>query len=226
MEIKVSVKWLQKLFNCTQEFIKSTCKGMCCEGGKKILVSVLPEEEHLHSACGVVDGKLKAAEKGKCPYKAESGLCNVHGTPSKPLGCLVSPSTINKKGTLVVRHRYIMMKCYGQGEPAYKTFKSSLVALFGEEETSKIITAIEEGKEEVTAHIDDGLYDKLRYLDGIKVDEKKDDKAPEATADDADNADEVDDTDEAAPEATSAEDVDGTEDDASEASQDSDDGAG
>lgn len=221
MEIKISVKWLQKLFNCTQEFIESTCKGMCCEGGTKILVSVLPEEEHFHTACGVVDGKLKATENGKCPYKAESGLCNVHGTPSKPFGCLVSPFTINKKGTLVVRHRYIMMKCYGQGEPAYKTFKSSLIALFGEEETNKIITAIEQNQEDVTANIDDELYGKLRYLDGLKVDKKEDDQISEATTDG---------TDDAAPatvqEAASAEDVDGAEEDFGEASQDSDDGAG
>ncbi len=167
VEIKISNKWLKKRFNCNEEFIKNECKGRCCEGGKKIVVTLLPEEEIRFKENGhnVVDGKLEPNKK-ICPFKKESGLCNIHN--AKPFGCVISPFTVNKNKTLIVRHRYVHMKCFGDGELAYKTFNSSLVRLFGEEKTKNIVEKLESSEKDFVIDMDDEIFDKLIYLDKLK----------------------------------------------------------
>ena len=170
--INVSVKWLTKLFNCTPKFIKDTCKGKCCQGANKIMVSIALDEIGRHDQALIDGGKLIPDKRGLCPYKNDNGLCNVHLTERKPWGCRVSPFTVNKNGTLIVRHRYIHMPCYGSGEPAYEAFSPSLVMLFGLAQTGRIIKDIQSGADQVTAYMNNMRYEKLIALDNIKKGDK------------------------------------------------------
>lgn len=136
MDIKISSSWLNKKFNCNAEFITKYCHGQCCEGSDKILISLLPKEIAIQENAGYkTENGLLLADPytGKCPHKQANGLCSVHSTELQPFGCKLSPFTLNKGRTLIVRYRYIMLKCYGSGEPAYKTFRSSLDLIFGKE---------------------------------------------------------------------------------------------
>ena len=45
IRIKISSKWANHLFTCNPEYIITNCKGRCCRGNNKIVVSLLPEEE-------------------------------------------------------------------------------------------------------------------------------------------------------------------------------------
>lgn len=45
MKIKISTNWLNKKFLCSYDYIVDICKGRCCQGSGKILVSLLPNEE-------------------------------------------------------------------------------------------------------------------------------------------------------------------------------------
>jgi hypothetical protein len=44
MKVKISAAGARHLFACSLEYITGTCKGRCCVGGAKLLVSLLPEE--------------------------------------------------------------------------------------------------------------------------------------------------------------------------------------
>jgi DNA modification methylase len=168
--VRVSGKWLRHRFACTPKYIQATCHGRCCEGTKGILVSLLPDEQAEHEAAGLVvsEGKLLASETGKCPHKQPSGFCGVHGTDGKPFGCTASPFTLNGRGTLIIRNRYTKLKCHGQGEPAYQTFRASLDLLFGTEEAGRLVAAAEAGADTIAATMPTVNVERLRYLDGIK----------------------------------------------------------
>lgn len=169
--VTVSSKWARHLFACSVGYITGACKGGCCEGSDKILISLLPEEQERQTAAGysVTDGLLQPdARTGKCPHKQANGLCGVHGTALKPFGCIASPFTLNFGGTLIVRNRYSMMRCHGQGEPAYKTFRASLDLIFGPEEAARVCVALDGGAGDVRATMPTTSYEALRYLDGLK----------------------------------------------------------
>ena len=168
--VNVSGKWLRHCFECTPEYIKTTCRGRCCQGTGEILVSLLPAEQTAKKAAGlpVADGMLLAAETGVCPHKEASGFCGVHGTDDKPFGCIASPFTLNNGGTLIVRNRYTRLKCHGHGEPAFKTFRTSLDLIFGEMEAGRIADASEAGADTIPATMSAESYERLRYLDGVK----------------------------------------------------------
>ena len=144
----------------------NTCKGRCCEGsGGKIMVSLLPEEEEgrvvkggLLQPCGITH---------KCPYKTKYHLCEIH-RKDKLFGCVISPFTLNKSNTLIIRHRYSRLKCHGQGQPAYKVFRKSLYYLFGELQCARIIRNMNKGVKEIYVDMDEEIYNKLFYLDALK----------------------------------------------------------
>lgn len=173
-KIKISVKWLNHLFDCNEYYIEKHCKGRCCEGIKgKILVSLLPNEVVLHRKTGnrVENGLLQPDKAtNKCPYKDKRGFCDLHFTLHKPFGCKVSPFTINKNDTLIIRYRYSRLKCHGKGLPAYKTFRTSLNLLFGNENAALLYQLLD--KNEVTdnfyTYISLENYNKLKYLDSLK----------------------------------------------------------
>ena len=108
-------------------------------------------------------------ETGLCPFKRSDGLCGLHGTPEKFLGCVVSPFTLNAAGTVIIRNRYTKMACHGAGEPAYRVFRPSLVAMFGEHETARITALLDDGADGmIDAAMSVETLDALRYLDGLK----------------------------------------------------------
>ena len=173
--IKISSKWANHLFTCNVEYITTTCKGRCCRGNNKIIVSLLPEEVIIQEQNGfdTEHGLLKPDPNTKiCPHQLPNGLCGVHGTELKPFGCIASPFTINKNNTLIIRHRYSRFKCHGIGEPAYKTFRASLDLIFGND-TQMICDRLEQGSGDFTVKISEENYIKLKYLDSLKRKEKK-----------------------------------------------------
>ena len=169
--ITISSKWANHKFNCCVDYIKSQCRGRCCEGADRILISLLPEEVLIQEAAGYKthEGLLLAnPETGKCPHKQTDGLCAVHGTKLKPFGCIVSPFTLNNSDTLIIRNRYSMMKCHGEGEPAYRVFKASLDLILGEEQSDEICSKLDGGSGDIEATIAKETYNKIKYLDSLK----------------------------------------------------------
>jgi len=133
--IKVSAKSAMQLFRgCTPDYIVENCHGRCCRGSNGISVAIgASEEDRIASRGGVViNGLLQADRRGWCPFQQDDGLCALHSGDDKPLGCRVSPFTINNNNTLIVRNRYRLLRCFKGGTvPAYIAFHSSLEALFG-----------------------------------------------------------------------------------------------
>lgn len=176
IKIKISSKWMLHKFRCTEDYIKNVCHGSCCTGTDKVLISLLPEEakRQVEIGCVVKDNKLCPDSKtGKCPHLTESGLCNIYFTPDKPFGCIASPFTLNKANTLVIRHRYSRMKCHGEGEYAYKTFRASLDFILGQQEAQRICDYYQQGNtEDIETEISRATYKRLAYLDGLKHEPK------------------------------------------------------
>ncbi len=194
VQVTVSGKWARHAFRCDPDYIVGSCKGRCCEGSDKILISLTPDEEAWHKANGyaVKDGLLQPSpETGVCPHKTADGLCGLHGTPNKPFGCIASPFTLNSAGTLIIRHRYSMLKCHNAagGQPAYLTFKESLRIIFGPVEADRIIAELEAGAEDVPATMPASSYRKLVYLDGLKHADRAGDGMPTWIVGDSRNLD-------------------------------------
>lgn len=195
VEIKVSAKMARIEFTeCGPACIEQNgCKGNCCKSPGKpggCFVTVHPDEQKYVEKAGatVVDGMIKVAdgERG-CPFQKANGLCGVHGTKAKPFGCIASPFTLNRKGTLIIRQRYTVLPCHlgpGKKEPAYKVFRSSLALIFGEKETDRITQKLDSGSGDFSATISREIYNKLLSNDAVKRKHKQQDqkKAPGAEA--------------------------------------------
>ncbi len=160
--IKVSARSARlKFIECGPVCIANGCKAKCCDAPKQptgMLVTVHKDEQALVEAQGgvIVEGRLQpiSGHTG-CPFKTSDYLCSLHGTPAKPFGCRVSPFMLNKNDTLIIRHRYIQLPCYDpkQGDFAYRTFRDSLVLIFGD----KIV--------ELVDHLDKGFGDKIMSIE-------------------------------------------------------------
>lgn len=173
VKINISSKWARHLFNCTPEYIKKHCRGRCCQGSDKILISLLPEEVTAQREAGhkTQNGLLLPDPgTGKCPHKLPNGLCAVHGTALKPFGCIASPFTLSAGNTLIIRNRYSRMKCHGQGKPAYETFRASLDLILGKEQAERVCEHLAARRGDIEAEITREIYDNIRYLDGLKHD--------------------------------------------------------
>ncbi len=170
MKVKISAAGARHLFACSLEYITGTCKGRCCVGGTKLLVSLLPEEAAWQEAQGfpTKDGLIMPAKNGLCPHKKPDGLCRIHGTGHKPFGCIASPFTLNHSDTLIVRHRYYNLKCHGSGTPAYVAFRASLDLIFGEKEAGRICDHLAKSDQDITAEMPAASYKALHGLDTIK----------------------------------------------------------
>lgn len=172
MRIKVSYKWLNHKFLCSSEYIVNHCKGRCCFGTKKLMISILPEEEPilkgLQVAIIIKNGGFLYPQKGnKCPFQQKDSLCFLHNLNLKPFGCIISPFTINKNNTLIIRHRYSKLKCHGEGQRSYIVFKPSLIKLFGNSGYQYILEKMKENKD-FYIDINDDILNKVKYLDNIK----------------------------------------------------------
>jgi len=151
VKIKVSAKSMnQKFVKCEPEYIIENCKGRCCQGTNKILVTIHPSEKEKYENLGakIKNGTL-VPENGLCPFKDDSGLCKVHN--DKPFGCIVSPFTLNTNNTLIVRNRYRLLNCFKRTDikkyPVYISHKQSLLFLFGEKQYKKLVRFSKKGKD-------------------------------------------------------------------------------
>lgn len=138
------------------------------------MISILPSEELEIKAAGgrVANGLLQSnPQTKKCPFKTPQDLCGIHFTDHKPFGCIASPFTLNKSGTLIVRNRYKLLKCYKDGArlPAYKAFRASLDLIFGAAEAERICNHLERGGGDIYAEIPDANRDKLLHNDRTKT---------------------------------------------------------
>lgn len=177
VEVKVSAASARLRFNgCEPDYINDICHAHCCESSTSptgTLITIHPSEESTVIERGgkVTRGLLqpRPGEK-KCPFKTAVDLCGLHGTTAKPFGCIASPFTVNKKGTLIVRNRYKLLKCYNDGHklPAYVAFHSSLILLFGESEAAKIAAHFDGGGGDIIAPMSLENFNKLIENDEIK----------------------------------------------------------
>ena len=169
--VKISSAWANVRFMCSEEYIRTVCHGSCCQGSDKILISLLPCEVEFQERAGypTKDGLLLPDATTKiCPHKKEFGLCDLHYTENKPLGCILSPFTINRNNTVIIRNRYSRMRCHGSGTPAYICFRESLNRMFGFKEAQRVCDHLASGGGDVIAYMDVGLHDSMIYLDTLK----------------------------------------------------------
>ncbi len=168
--IKVSAKMARlKFIECGPKCIATGCVGKCCDApthpdGCRVSVSE-NEGQHLAAAgAKIVDGfiKPKPGHKG-CPFKTEGHLCSLHGTPLKPFGCIVSPYALNKNNTLIIRNRYKLLPCYDpiNGAMSYSVFRTSLLTVFGTQQTNSLTKHLDAGGGDLILGVDDATYDKL-----------------------------------------------------------------
>ncbi len=173
VKIKVSTKWLKKKFKCDKDMIQQHCKGKCCKGFNKVLICLLSEEtkklKDKFKKCKIENNKIIGI-RNECFFKDINGLCKLHDTPYKPLGCIFSPFKINKNKTLIIRHRYIRFPCFNHkdGKFAYITFKDSLIKIFGNKKYNYIKKKIEEDNGNFYIDIDKDMLDKINILEDMK----------------------------------------------------------
>ena len=175
--VRISAKCARLQFiTCGPECIAAGCGGNCCDAPSRpsgCLISIHPDEQAAIEARGGVvrEGLLQPAPGARgCPFK-RAGLCMLHETPDKPFGCIASPFTLNRGGTLIVRNRYKMLPCYrlaGSKQPAYRAFAASLRLLFGEAETARIAAHFDSGGGDLVAVLPQRFADMLRANDETK----------------------------------------------------------
>lgn len=157
--VKVSAASARLPFHgCEPDYIRDVCKAACCRsttapGG--CLVTIHPTEEIRVRARGAdVAGGFIVPVARRCPFQAtDTNLCELHGTGEKPFGCIASPFTLNANGTLIVRNRYKLLRCYDDGPrlPAFVAFRASLDLLFGLAEAARICLHLEAGGSDLRA---------------------------------------------------------------------------
>jgi hypothetical protein len=108
-------------------------------------------------------------ERNLCPFKTAAGYCGTH--MSKPFGCRVSPFTLNRSGTLIVRNRYRLLKCYkAKGSlPAWRAHSQSLREIIGLDGIAALINRIESNSDaDLYVEVNDAVYQKLVDNDAAK----------------------------------------------------------
>lgn len=154
MRVRISARWARVRFEgCSPEYIRDVCHGHCCEsptspGGTKIPVTAAESRVLLGMPGTRVEAGLLRGPGRRCPFHAADGLCDLHGTGHKPIGCTLSPFVLHGD-RLDLRHRYVFFRCHtdfkSTGLPAYRAFGAALVTYFGPDEAARI-----------TAHFDGG----------------------------------------------------------------------
>lgn len=177
--VKVSAAQARQLFHgCTPDYIRDVCHGACCRSKSQpggILVVVHPSEAAAVAAAGanIDDGRI-VPEGGRCPYQQrDTELCGVHGTDAKPFGCIASPFTVNDAGTLIVRNRYRLLKCFkddrdGPPPPAYVAFRGSLDRIFGDDVAAELCAHLDAGGGDITLPVSRATWQMLRDNDAAK----------------------------------------------------------
>lgn len=150
-QIRVNTGALRQPFRpCDPDFIRDVCQARCCRSttdptGIAVVVTTR-EAVRLRALGATVDptsGRVAPVDR-RCPFQGADHLCTIHG-PDEPLGCVVSPFTINANGTLIVRNRYRMLPCFkAEGAiPIAMAHRRSLEVLFGADAAALIVEAVE-----------------------------------------------------------------------------------
>jgi hypothetical protein len=154
--VRVSGAQLRQRFQpCEPGYVAAVCGGACCRrstGGVSVPII----------ECGTV----RELTGDRCPHQDPVGLCALHGSPDKPLGCVASPFVLNEKDLLVVRNRYRLLRCYDTPDavPAYVAFRAGLERIFGAAEAAILAAAAEAGADEIASSIAPDVYSDLRLL--------------------------------------------------------------
>lgn len=175
VSVKISAAMARLKFNgCDPDYIRDVCHASCCQSSAApggTLITIHPSEQKaIEARGGIVEAGLLQSIGKRCPFKSADDLCGLHFTPDKPFGCIASPFTLTQAGTLIVRNRYKMLKCYDDGrrQPAYKAFRASLDLIFGPEEAARIDRELDAGGGDLMASMSRKNYDMLRDNDAIK----------------------------------------------------------
>lgn len=129
--IPVSVKWLNRNFDCTLHGIKTNCGGDCCNSGPSGLY--WPARAY------------GAGPNVNCGNRGPNGC--VLPLKDKPAACMIFPLVIDKKsGRLVLYHRSGLRNgiCKGNGSAGnpgphlLDALKDGLVELLGEEQFNRL----------------------------------------------------------------------------------------
>ena len=146
---------MRQLFHpCAPDFIATVCHASCCRSstdptGIVVTVTGPSEAQQIEALGGNVDRQTWRIEPiGKrCPFQhAESHLCTIHDD-GEPFGCIASPFTITNRGTLIVRNRYRMLRCYrapGAVE-VYRAHRRSLDQILGSDQAAELAAYLDEG---------------------------------------------------------------------------------
>ena len=172
--VKVNLLALQQQFHeCTPDFIRDVCQARCCRSSTDptgiAVVVTATEAIRLRELGAEVDSETGrvAPVCRRCPFQsAETHLCQLHNTKDKPKGCIVSPFTINKKNTLIVRNRYRLLPCFkAEGsKPVYESHSQSLIEMFGEKNAQLLFDSAKEEKEgSLMLEMDDLLALSLKH---------------------------------------------------------------
>ena len=178
VDVTISAKSARQIFHgCDPAYIANVCHGSCCRSSTQesgILVTVHPSEEERVAEAGAVieNGRIQPVPGEKrCPYQGPDNLCGVHGTKSKPFGCIASPFTLNANSTLIVRNRYRMLKCYKDGKlPAYVAFRASLDLIFGKKKAAEIAEHLDDDGGDIVVPMPVASYLRLTENDAAKHD--------------------------------------------------------
>ena len=162
---------LQKFQVCEPRYINKICKGRCCEGINKLLITIHPKEkERIKNFGGVIEDNFLINKNydNKCFFKKEN-LCTIHD--NKPYGCLFSPFTLSKKDTLIVRNRYRLLRCYNTKDAVfiYIAHKNSLLSIVGEKNYNLICKNMKNLiNKNFDIYIEDNIYNILKDNDKFK----------------------------------------------------------
>ena len=173
-ECKVSAAMMRQPFHpCDPDFIRDVCKARCCESSTApggTLITIHPTEQARIEALGgrVRDGRLEPSCR-RCPFKTPENLCSIHG-PSQPFGCIASPFTLTKKGTLVVRNRYRALKCFKApgAVPIYKAHSVALAVILGWKGAVRLAAHLDAGGGDIQMPIDPAVAALLLDNDAAK----------------------------------------------------------
>lgn len=166
----------QRFHGCTPEYVRNVCHGACCRSSTSptgTLITIHPSEQAaVEAAGGTVRDNLLVAVNRRCSFQ-QNGLCGLHESDAKPFGCIASPFTLNKGGTLVVRNRYRRLRCYrddrdGPAPPAYHAFRASLDLIFGPTVAQQLVDHLDAGGGDIRLPARADAYHKLIDNDRIK----------------------------------------------------------
>lgn len=161
--VKINIAAMQQPFHpCTADFIRDVCQARCCRSSTDpsgIAVVVTPDEAIRLRAHGAhiddTTGRVAPVNR-RCPFQsATTHMCRLHDSPDKPKGCIISPFTINKSDTLIVRNRYRRLPCFkAEGSiPVHRAHHQSLVTMFGQTQAAYLSSVAD-----ASDHLDDIIY--------------------------------------------------------------------